>query len=121
MNLDDEYKKELISKYRSEMFLNEKIDVKEVDSLISDDDLKAMISLNNGEIINLINQKPTNKDLVKELLINNVNLYKIADNRKLSIPGRSFMMAVATEVGYNVDKLYSEFNVGAYYRPHRPR
>lgn len=121
MNLDNKYKNELIEKYRTELFATEGVDIKELDGLINDEDLKAMISINNKEMINLINQNPINRELVRNLFVTNVNLYKLADVRELSIPGRGFLMAIATEVGYKADKLYSEFNVGAYYRPHRPR
>ena len=121
MEINNEYINNLIKKYRTELYETDGIDLREIDSLIPDDDLKLIIRLNNSDMCDLINERPLKKDLIRRLLIANINFYKLAKKRKISIPGTSFLMSIASSVDYKVDKLYSELNVGAYYRPHRPR
>lgn len=113
--MNEEYKNELISKYRSELFETEDVDLKEIDSLISDEDLRKMIQLNNSEIGMLINERELDRAKVRKLLVANVNFYKLAKKRKLSVPGTSFLMSIAGSVDYDGYKLYDELNVGRYY------
>ena len=114
MIIDEEYKNKLITMYRTELFATDGIDIKEIDSLISDNDLKAMIQLNNSEMAQMINEKTVEKNEIKKLFIANVNFYKLAKYRKLSCHGKSFLMAVGSVIDYNIDRLYGELNVGEY-------
>ena len=114
MKLDEEYKKILLDKYRNEFFETDGINIKELDQIINDDDLRNIIGLNNIEMGELINQNPIDKERLKKLFIANVNYYRLARKRELSIPGTSFLMAIASVVDYKTDKLYAELTVGSY-------
>ena len=121
MIIDDEYKNELINKYRTELFETENVDVSELDDLISDDELKTMFNLNNTEMCELINKKDFDKDKVRKMLVANINLYKLGKSRDLKINGTSFLMPIASAINYNADKLYAELSVGTYNRPFKRR
>jgi len=114
MKLDDNYKNELIKKYRNELFETDGVNLSEIDELISDEDLVMIINLNNSEMCELINKTPLDKSLIYKLLVANINFYKLAKRRKISVHGSSFLMTIASSIGYNVDKLYDELNVGGY-------
>jgi len=116
MNIDNEYKNKLINMYRTDTFETEDIDLSEIDELISDEDLKAIISINNTEMSRLINKEPLEKELIKKMLVANLNFYKLAKSRELSIPGSSFLMTIASSINYDVDKVYEELTVGRYNR-----
>ena len=121
MELNEISESELTKKYRNELFETEGISISEIDNLISDDDLKMIIGLNNREMCELINKRPLDEDLIHKLLVANINFYKLAKYRKLSIHGSSFLMTIASSIDYDVDKLYDELNVGGYHRPFRSR
>ena len=121
MNIDNEYKNKLINTYRREIFETDGVDLAEIDSLISDDDLRNMISINNAEMCDLINKEPIDKEAIRRLFVLNVNFYKLAKKREISIPGTSLLMTIASAIDYNVDKLYDELNVGRYNRPFKTR
>ena len=74
---------------------------------ISNDDLITIIKKNNEDMQRIINQTSFNdsiaNDKVKRLFLDNLSFYKIAKSRNLNIDGFSFMMAVATNIGYNID------------------
>ena len=116
MNISEEYKNILISKYRTYLFETDDINLLRIDNLISDEDLKLIISLNNAEMCELINKESFDKEFVTRLLVANLNFYKLAKQRGLSIPGSSFLMTIASSVDYNVDKVYEELTVGRYKR-----
>ena len=67
MKIDDEYNNKLKEKYRSELFETDDIDIKDIDSLISDEDLKAIIGINNAEMCELVNKKELNEELIQKL------------------------------------------------------
>ena len=121
MNIDEKYKNELIAKYRNELFETENVSISEIDSLISNDDLKMMFSINNAEMCELINKKPLDKDTITKLLVANINLFKLAKSRDIKVYGTSFLMTIASAVDYNADKLYDELTVGQYNRPFKTR
>ena len=121
MNIDSDYKNKLISTYRTELFERDGINPSVIDDLISDSDLKIMISLNNSEMCELINKQPIDKERIKKIFVANVNFYKLAKYRDINIPGTSLLMTIASAIDYNVDKLYDELNVGRYIRPFKTR
>ena len=104
----------LLEKYRGEYFERENINIKELDQLINDEDLKNIIGLNNMEMCDLINKEPLDKEKIRKLFISNINFYRLARKRELSIPGTSILMTIANVVDYKIDKLYAELTVGSY-------
>ena len=114
IKISKELKKELIEKYRTEIFETDDIDINEINDLISDDELVIMFGLNLSDMLGLINKKPIDKDSIRKLFIANVNFYKIAKKRDVTLYGSSFLMKIATVIDYDINKLYDELNVGAY-------
>ncbi len=110
--IDENYKNELISKFRTELFETNGVDINELDDLITDDEIKIMFAMNNSEMVNLVNTNPIDKEKVTKLFIANVNLYKLAKKRKVTVHGSSFLMSIATLIGYDSSKLYGELTVG---------
>ena len=98
-----------------------------VDEFIPSDDLPKIIKINNEEMYDLINHVNLNAliatdanamlsgdylddfDRIKALFLRNMNFYRIANYRGLSIPGKEIMLRVATLLP-NVDclKIYQE-------------
>ena len=77
---------------------------------ISNDDLQLIIKTNNNEMEKLINQEPLDIEKINELFVANINFYKMAVKRKMSVPGLNFMMVVATMIDYKPDVLLNLLN-----------
>ena len=116
MKMENEAKNQLIAKYRTELFETDGINLKEINDMISDEDLKAIIQINNSEMGRLLNKKPFNKELFKRLFVANLNFYKLAKTRNITVQGKSFLLTMGSAIDYNVDKIYSELTVGSYTR-----
>ena len=66
----------LLDKYRNEFFETDGINIKELDQIINDDDLRNIIGLNNIEMGELINQNPIIAFYIYESECCNVNFMK---------------------------------------------
>ena len=88
MRLNDEYQGKLIAAYRRSIFEKENIAISKIDDLISDENLKAIISLNNREMCDLINKRTYDVDYVRRLLVANINFYRFAyEKNSISLVG----------------------------------
>ena len=105
MEIDEERRQELISKYRNPIFSTRTLDVKKIDELIDDQDLKDITKINNDEMIRLINEEPMNENLIKPLFYANVNFYFLAHFRKVSLPGISIILTIAPLFKYDISAL----------------
>lgn len=112
MKMDKEYQKKLKEFYQKEPFTSENINLAEIDDLINDTELKNVIQLNNAEMTQMLNQKPLDKDAIKKLLIANINFYKLAKYRGINVHGTSFIMTMATAIGYDINRVYDALNDG---------
>ncbi len=112
MKLDNEYKNGLISRYRCEIFETDDVALSEIDELVPNDELKAIVQLNNRDIAALVSKKPFDKELAKRLFVANVNFYKLAKSRGIPVNGSSLLMRMAKLVDYDANKLYDELSVG---------
>ena len=76
-------------------------------SNISDEELMRKIEFNNSEMQRLINQDPgyieKNKTDIERLFLTNTDYYLEAFKRKLNLPNISFMRAIGTMLGYQID------------------
>ena len=86
----------------------------EVSDLLHDDELIDIIKKKNEEIEQIINENPgcindrNIKDIIDELFLENVEYCLEAFRRKLKVPNMSFMMAVATLLGYSNEDILSK-------------
>lgn len=86
----------------------------EVSDLLHDDELIDIIKKNNEEMEQIINENPECindrklKDIIDELFLENVDYCLEAFRRKLKVPNMSFMMAVATLLGYSNEDILSK-------------
>ena len=122
--MNDEYKNKLIAKYRTEVFEIDSNDISELEELTlndSNEDLVSIFDLNMREMARLVNEKTIDKEKVRKLLIANINIYRIARKRNISLHGFNFLPAIADAIGYDTDKVYTRLSVGEYYRAYRPR
>ena len=109
MEIDAIKKQELMNKYRI-IYEKEDVEVKEIDAIIPDDELKILIALNNKEMYELILVEELDKEKIKKLFELNFKLYKLAKLREMSVPGLNIMMLVATTIGYESDKIFALLN-----------
>ena len=112
--MENDLKNDLLKKYRIEMFEEEDIDINEMNDLIPDNELKAIFGLNLVEMLELINKKTIDKDKIRKLLVADINFYKIAKKRGITLHGTSFLTKIANVVDYDSNKLYAVLNVGEY-------
>ena len=80
---------------------------------LSDEELLAKIEYNNTVMQNIINVNPSiveshDKSKLDNVFSKNLGYYLEALNRKLKIPDMSFVMAVATILGYTAEELKIE-------------
>ena len=114
MKINNEYQELLIKRYRIPLFEKDNVDFKEIDALISDQDLVLMIQINNDEMRNIINENNIDIPKLEQLLKENINLYRLADYRKISVSGKSLMMSVATVLNYKLNKTFEIVNNNMY-------
>ena len=114
MNITDDEKEKLINKYNNSLFMKEDVDLSLIDPLIDDDDLRKLAWINNEKMKDLINEKVINEETIKPLFFTNLNLYRLAHEREISIPYKSFMVTVAISIDYNFEKYFDVFDLGFY-------
>ncbi len=115
MGNKNELDNQLKAKYRTEVYETDDVNLEQIDD-ISDEELKTIIQLNNRDLSILLNEKPLDKELMTKLLVANLNFYLLAKKREISVHGSSFLMTIATAIGYNLDKVCSKLSVGLYTR-----
>ena len=109
MEIDALKKQELMNKYRI-IYEKEDIEVKEINTMIPDDELKMLIALNNKEMYELILVEKFDKEKIGKLFKLNFKLYKLAKLREMSVPGLNIMMLVASTIGYESDEIFALLN-----------
>ena len=82
-------------------------ELNELSNKLNDDELLVLIELNNEKMQDFINKDLNNllkNDEFRELFLLNLKLYSIANKRGIKVLYFSFMEAVATMLGYEIDK-----------------
>lgn len=105
MEISDEYKVELIKKYRIPFFEDGKQTYSELRGKVPDEDLPFIIKINNDDIEKMIMEDNIDDVLLKKLFYANLNFYTIANYQKVSVPGINTMFMAATKI--NQKRVYN--------------
>ena len=84
------------------------VDIDEIENSITNDELKTLIDINNRDIQTMINKDPSNieyNETVYNIFLLNMHLYEIAAKRDLRVKDFSFMRALSSILGYNLDNI----------------
>ena len=94
--------------------------IKKLNPLMDNDELVKIIEKNNADMQTMINDNSdilignsnvlSDNKVFLDLFYENIVLYCLANYRKTSVGGISFMRAVATIIGYNIEKTVLDEN-----------